>query len=601
MIRASSRRNAVILGAPMLPVWMLLAVSTGYPVVTHAAQDDHKQVLILHSFGHGFGPYADVASSFQAELARLFPEPVEFFEVSLREGQSAAFTNDAPLVNYLESLLAEECMDLLVTVGGPAARFSLRQRERLFPSLPLLAAGVERPWAEDVSKAGNAAVVSIDLGLLAAIENILRVLPDTREIVVVLGASPNSQLSLADTRKELERFSHRVRFTWTNEWSLEEVLQRLKALPPHSVVFFRGLSVDAAGIPYPGRSALTRLHEAANAPVFGLFDTQLGAGIVGGPLLSLSEAGKHAGGVAARILGGQAPETISAPPVTMNVLAYDFRELERWGIRETLLPDRSQILFRPSSLWDEHRDPILVGISFVGLETALMGGLLLQLSRRRAAEEEARMFARRLLTAHEDERRRLAQELHEDLSQTLARIAIDAARMRQAPSSSVGELAVAMRDQLVRLSEHVHALSYRLHPSVLDDLGFKDALQVECDRFSRQESIRADLTSFEGPSELPSETALCLYRIAQEALRNVARHSGASRVSLAVTTTNGHLQMKVSDDGLGFAPRQRVTRSLGHASMRERARLVHGKLDIESAPGRGTTVTVSVPMKEGSP
>ncbi|HSF14818.1 MAG TPA: ATP-binding protein [Vicinamibacteria bacterium] len=591
----------MIPGAPMVPVWVLFAVSAGSPAVTYGAQDNHKQVLILHSFGHGFGPYADVASSFQAELARLFPEPVEFFEVSLREGQSAAFTNDAPLVNYLEALLAEECMDLLVSIGGPAARFSLRQRERLFPSLPLLAAGVERPWAEDVSKAGNAAVVSIDLGLLAAIENILRVLPGTREIVVVLGASPNSQLSLADTRKELERFSHRVRFTWTNEWSLEEVLQRLKALPPHSVVFFRGLSVDAAGIPYPERSALTRLHEAANAPIFGLFDTQLGAGIVGGPLLSFAEAGKQAGGVASRILGGQAPETISTPSVTMKVLAYDFRELERWGIRESLLPDGSQILFRPSSLWDEHREPLLVGISFVGLEAALIGGLLLQRSRRRAAEEEARTFARRLLTAHEDERRRLARGLHDDLGQTLARLAIDAARMRQTPSSSLEESAVAMRDELVRLSEHVHALSYQLHPSVLDDLGLRDALKVECDRFSRQESIRAELTSFEGPSQLPPEIAVCLYRIAQEALRNVARHSCASRVGLAVTTTNGQMRITVSDDGVGFAPGQRRFMSLGHASMRERARLAHGKLDIESAPGRGTTVTVSVPLKEGSP
>ncbi|HXV65540.1 MAG TPA: sensor histidine kinase, partial [Vicinamibacteria bacterium] len=395
-------------------------------------------------------------------------------------------------------------------------------------------------------------------------------------------------------------FSARVRFSWLQGLSLQEMQERVAGLSSQSAILF-GEYGDAAGIVNRRDDPFTILHAVSGAPLFGLFASQLGTGIVGGPLLSETEIGRRAAATAHRILSGEPPETIEPSPVTAGSPVYDFRELTRWGIRETLLPEGSRVLFRPPSLWDEHRMLLLVGISFLVLETALIGGLLLQRSRRRASQKEARALARRLLTAHEDERRRLARELHDDLSQRLARLAIDAARVRRAPSSTVEESAAAMRDELVRLSEDVHALSYQLHPSVLDDLGLKDALKVECDRFSRRESIRAELTSFEGPSELPPETAACLYRIAQEALRNVARHSGASRVQLAVTTTNGQMQMKVSDDGVGFASGQRRTRSLGHASMRERARLVHGKLDIESAPGRGTTVTVSVPLREGSP
>jgi signal transduction histidine kinase len=233
------------------------------------------------------------------------------------------------------------------------------------------------------------------------------------------------------------------------------------------------------------------------------------------------------------------------------------------------------------------------------LQTALIGGLLLQRSRRRLAEDESRALARRLLTAHEDERSRLARELHDDLSQRLAKLSIDAARMeRSLPGSAEKDSARSMRADLARLGDDVHALSYQLHPSVLDDLGLSEALKVECAQFSRRESLHAELTEFQAPSALPPDVQVCLFRIAQEALRNAAKHSRASRVTLAVTTANGCLQLKVSDDGVGFDPAQnRFRRSLGHASMRERARLVGGTVEVESSPGRGTRVAVSLPVK----
>jgi signal transduction histidine kinase len=265
------------------------------------------------------------------------------------------------------------------------------------------------------------------------------------------------------------------------------------------------------------------------------------------------------------------------------------------------LPAGSAVLFRPPSLWTEYRGPVAFALGLVVLQTALIGALYLQRSRRLAAEEDAREFARRLLTAHEDERRRLARELHDDLSQRLARLAIDAARVEKSlPDSGEKESTRTMRKDLARLSDDVHALSYQLHPSVLDDLGLSEALKVECEQFSRRESIPARLTEFEAPPELPSEVAVCLFRIAQEALRNVARHSRASGVNVAVTRGNGGVQMTVRDDGVGFAPAQQRVRSLGRASMSERARLVGGTVEIRSSPGRGTTVDVSVPLMDGS-
>jgi signal transduction histidine kinase len=136
---------------------------------------------------------------------------------------------------------------------------------------------------------------------------------------------------------------------------------------------------------------------------------------------------------------------------------------------------------------------------------------------------------------------------------------------------------------------------------VLDDLGLSEALRTECDLFSRRESIRAELTASELPAELPPSAAICLFRIAQEALNNVARHARASRVDLSLTRQNGGIQLTVNDDGQGFQPAQQKGRSLGHASMRERIRLVQGRLDIQSVPGRGTTVRAWVPASGALP
>ncbi len=583
---------------------VVLAGFAFVPAAPGSAQAPHKRVLVLHSFGRDFGPYAEVASIFQTELARLSPEPVEFYEAAVETARFAEPTNEAPLVGYLEALFSEQRMDLLVSIGGPAAQFCLRQREHLFPSIPLLAAGVDDRWVGEVSKAHDAAAAPIALDLPAVVENILRVLPDTKEIYVVLGGSPLSKLWLTETKREFQPFSEsdRVHFTWTNEWSLEELKKRMADLPPRSAIFFGELSVDAAGVPHARYTALESLRAVANAPLFALFESQLGRGIVGGPLVPLSKAGEQAAAAALRILDGERPENILVPSVTPTVLAYDYRELERWGIQEALLPTGARISYRHPSLWDEYRELVLIGLAVVALQTALIGALLFNRSGRRVAEEEVRGLAHRLLTAHEDERRRLARELHDDLSQRLARLSIDAARVERSLADSPGkEHARTMRADITRLGDDVHSLAYQLHPSVLDDLGLNEALKVECEQFSRRESISARLTAFDAPAELPSEVSVCLFRIAQEALRNAARHSRGSHVNLAVTTTNGSVRMTVSDDGVGFVAAQRRVRSLGHASMRERARLLGGTLEIDSAPGRGTTVDVSMPLRGSSP
>jgi signal transduction histidine kinase len=153
-----------------------------------------------------------------------------------------------------------------------------------------------------------------------------------------------------------------------------------------------------------------------------------------------------------------------------------------------------------------------------------------------------------------------------------------------------------LREDLVRLSEDVHAMSYRLHSSVLDDLGLIEALRAECERVGRSGALRVDVDASGVPAGFGAEASLCLFRVAQEALGNAARHAHASAVTVLLAPSGKGLQLAVSDNGSGFDPDgPRDHASLGLASMRERVRILHGELDIESTPGRGTTVVAWVP------
>jgi PAS domain S-box-containing protein len=235
-----------------------------------------------------------------------------------------------------------------------------------------------------------------------------------------------------------------------------------------------------------------------------------------------------------------------------------------------------------------------IGCDFDITERKEVEGLIEQ------SHREIQQLAGRLLTAHEDERRRLARELHDDLTQRLARLAIDAGGLEQRGRD--GTVVKSIREELVRLSDDVHAMSYRLHPSVLDDLGLVEALKTECDRVARRGSLRVEVDANGVPTALPADASLCLFRVAQEALSNASRHAGASAVTVLLTPRDSGLELAVRDDGSGFDPDgPRGRASLGLASMRERVRLLNGRFDIESAPGRGTRVVAWVPETAATP
>jgi PAS domain S-box-containing protein len=218
--------------------------------------------------------------------------------------------------------------------------------------------------------------------------------------------------------------------------------------------------------------------------------------------------------------------------------------------------------------------------------------------------EQMRALAARLLRAEEEGRQILSRELHDDLNQRLAVLAFEAESLaRDVPPSCEpirGEL-MRLHRRLAEASEDVRVLAHHLRPSILDDLGLAPALRSHCAEFSRRESINVRFSAQDMPAAVPPEAALCLYRVAQEALRNVAKHSHAREASVMLTAAGGAVELSIKDSGSGFDPGSAGTGGLGILSMAERARLAGGTLEVVSRPGAGTEVRVRVPAGEAVP
>jgi signal transduction histidine kinase len=218
------------------------------------------------------------------------------------------------------------------------------------------------------------------------------------------------------------------------------------------------------------------------------------------------------------------------------------------------------------------------------------------------SQTELQALGGQLLSAQEEERRRISRELHDDMNQRLAVLAlnIQAAQQRLVESDQMFNTLQNLYDQVSSLSDDVRHLAYQLHPSMLDDLGLKVALQSFVNDFTKWEGIRVTFTSTPVPRSLPQAVASCLYRITQESLRNVASHAHASAVDLTLTFQKDAIKLCLKDNGRGFNVHAMPTgeKGLGLIGMQERIRLIHGTLTVESQPGEGTEICAFIPLPQ---
>jgi signal transduction histidine kinase len=423
---------------------LLLTLATSFV----AQAESPKRVLMLHSWGPEFGDL--YARDMRVQLSRQLAGRFELYEEWLVSAHFADRQEDADFASYLNKLFADHPIDLVITLGAPAANFVQRYQQSLFRTTPELLTDVEERRASRSSLTPNETAVAISVSFPLLMENILRVQPRTSTVAVVIGNSPIEKYWAGQIRNSLEPFKHRVTVTFLTDLPFNEVLRHAATLPAGSAILYILLSPDIEGIPQDEDLALAQLHAVANAPMFSYTDAYLGKGIVGGPLISGEEQGRETVSAAARLLSGENASNIRVPTISLGKAKFDWRELKRWNIRESDLPPGSTILFREPSPWERYRWQIALVVLVLMLEAALIAALLHERRRRRNAEMNAHQHMAEL--AHMNRRAavgELSASIAHELTQPLGAILRNSEAgqmMLKAASPDLSELANIMTD-----------------------------------------------------------------------------------------------------------------------------------------------------------
>lgn len=375
----------------LLPVAAILVALLPFAVPASAqpqqkSQNGPKRVLLLHSFGRDFKPWSEYGKAIRTELDRQSPWPIDLIEHSLVSARFGEEDPEKPLADYLQALFAKHAPDLIVSIGAPAAAFIQRHRPRLFADTPMVFTAVEQRRVQFSNLTANDAVVAARIDYLAAFENILRVLPDTKNITVVVGTSPIETFWREAIAKEVAPVAGRVTLSWTDQWSFEQLLQNAANMPPQSAIFWELMIVDAAGVVHEGNAALAKLHAVSKAPIFSYDESFFSGETVGGPFLRVADTSRQTASIAVRILNGDKPGDIKVAPVEFGRPMYDWRALQRWGIPESRLPADREIHFREPSMWEKYRTYIvLIALAFL-MQGALITWLIYEHWWRQMAE-----------------------------------------------------------------------------------------------------------------------------------------------------------------------------------------------------------------------
>jgi PAS domain S-box-containing protein len=748
-VMSVARRNIRMTLFQILFLFILLAfgpgAGTGLAQTQAKVHLTGKNVLVMHSGEANARIFIETDKGISTTLESGGISELNHFFESLNLIWNPGLEYRKALVEKLRLQYGHRKVDVIITMYPEALEFVLKDCGDIFPRVPIIALYLQKSL--EVSNVDRTIVQhTAILDITGTLESALSLVPALKRVYVVSGVHEVDRQVEEQARRDLKKWETRLEFHYLSHMPFEDMLATVSNLPPDSILLLLVLVRDVKGVRYTVPTVAQRLSQVSAAPIFGIVDTGLGYGIVGGSLLDPKHIGSKAGELALDFLRGILPpgdaaKILNVPPVPM----FDWRQLERWNLSEAALPQGSVVINREFTLWD-FKYYIIGVLAFCLAESALIIFLIVQRRRKKVAEEslrkaeekyrnifegalegifetspqgqpltvnpalarvlgydspdeltskirdvgsqiyadpdkraefmrfiekqdvvlgfecellrrdgakiwaslssrrvcgpdgktlyysgfveditkrkqaeeasreterilrqnenDLRSLAGRLIHNQEEERSRIARELHDDLVQRLAVFAIDIGKLEGQllyPPVLVQEKLREMKEGLVKISGDVHSLSRRLHPSILDDLGLTKAVESECTAISRREGIEVVFNHENIPRVIPKDVSLSLYRIIQEGLRNVSKHACAQRTSVSLKVIDHDVLLSVQDDGLGFDWREvKENPGLGLSSMRERARLIHGELSIQSQPGKGTRITARVPlMKEG--
>jgi signal transduction histidine kinase len=590
--------------ALLTPWWM------SYPLAQ--AQPD-RTVLTIHWGPEEFPGTSVVDAAIREALLSPDDSPLRYYSEYLETEEFPPEAASLAFRDYIRQKFAGRRIDLVIANSTPALQFALRYRPDLFPGVPIVFVAGSLPGVTIGSTPPGMTGVLSDAAWAETLELALSLHPSVRRVFVVAQA-PTSDSYDERIRAALDPFSDRVQLTYIKETSVSDLLAAVKGIPAQSLIFYaRYTPEDGESIVYPDE-VVRLMAQVSPVPIYVAADMFFGTGVVGGMIKGSRAIGTRLGELARQILDGTRPEDLPIQAVP-GVPTFDWRQLQRWGIDAARLPPGSDVQFRAATAFESYR-PYIIGTTIVVVvQLLLIAGLLTQRASRRRAEatvlareatlrtsyQRIRSLAGRLINAQEVARAGLARDLHDGMTQELACVSMlvntlksSSGRIQEVPTQ---QALSRLQDETQGILERVRRLSHELHPANLRLLGLAATLQVHCSEVARLHGVRVNFTPGGDLQDVHTETAVSLFRIAQESLQNGVEHGKAQRFTVLLTRSGERIELTVTDDGCGFDLEavRRDGKGLGLLSIEERAHAVGGDVQIVTGPGAGTTIRVRCP------
>jgi signal transduction histidine kinase len=586
-------------------------VAGGFAV---AAEPGAKSVLAIYA-----GPESHPANlMLDAALEKALGAPpevrIDFLTEYLEVETPGADATWATFGDYLERKYAGRHFDVVIAPSDVALKFVLANRARLFPDAAIVWSGVALP--DGVANDASLPITGVHVGVayLETLKLALALHPATEQVLIV-AKTLDGMVAQSTLEAGFAEVKDRVRLTYISKPTVQEMLDAVKAAPPRSLVLYLWHQPSEwSNFIFPDTVA-KMVADASPVPVYGTHDSYMGLGVVGGVVRLTGETGMRMGAMTRQILDGVAARAIPLENARLDT-ELDWRQLRRWNISAALIPAGADIRFKTPSVWEAYRSYLIAIAIVLAAQLALIAALLAERSHRRRAEKvikaresalrtsysQIRRLASRLLQAQESARSGLARDLHDDFCQKLALVGIGITSLKRSPASvqdPTNQHALSELEQRTQgLFDDVRRLSHDLHPTSLRVLGLGPALSAHIAEMERSHGVRIAYQAAGDLTHLDPDVSVCLFRLAQEAVRNGVNHGRAQQFSLNVTRVGDVIEMTVTDDGDGFdleAVRDRG--GLGLVSMEERAHGVGGTFEIITAVGEGTIVRVRCPAE----
>ena len=616
----TAKRCLLDMSGAYFPVAVLALVASLLVCPTASAQSrHHRTVLTVQWSSEDFPTNPIVDGAIRGVLSSRSSTPIDYYAEYLESDRFPAAEASAALRDYIRAKYRGRQIDVVIAISEPALQFVLRHRQELFPNAPVVFTATTAPPSHIRGEGAGLTGVLSGVAFRETLELALKLHPSTEQVLVVAeAASPDFRDRVQAALRAAARPP--AKLVYVDEPSIARLTGAIKSAPPRSVVLYVRYSQENPGnVVFPAAVARA-IAEASPVPVYGAQASYVGQGIVGGAIRSPQALGTRAAELVLQILGGERAQNI---PIENEQLVptFDWRQLRRWDIDAARLPAGSVIQFKDPTVWELYHWYILAALSLLVLQALLIGRLMAQHTRRRRAEEvnrasdaalrtsydRIRQLAGRLINAQEAARTRIAGDLHDDVGQELAGISIAVSNLkrwrRSVQDIATQEALSVLQRRALGLVDRVRRLSHDLHPGTLRHVGLAGALDAHCFEVEQQHDVRVTCRAEGELRSVSNETALCLYRIAQEAMRNATTHGKARHLTVDASRFDRDVELTIADDGIGFdleAARQQGS-GIGLVTMEERARIVGGRVQIVTQPGNGTTVRARVPASGSGP